>query len=578
MVIVGGGLAAGLIARQLVRQHVDTVVLERGGDHRQGAEGRIPTQRDELRWDVRSGLIQDAANETYTLRRSGTEQSRPMRRLSAFLPGTGVGGAGSHWGGQTWRWAGYNLALRSRLEQRYGRAAIPADMPLQDWGVTYDELEPYHDLFEKLFGISGKAGNLRGKIQPGGNPFESPRANEYPQPPLEITEAGVIFKAAVEREFGYRPFPSPAANSPGAYVNPDGMRLGACQYCGHCERFICEANAKGAPDVLLYPWLEQQPGFELRPRCHVTGLDHDRRTGRVLGVRYLDLVTGEETFQPAGAVVLAAFTMTNTRLLLAGGLGRPYSPETGEGVVGKNFCYQANSGLNLFFRERWMNPFLAAGGTGTIIDEYNDDNFDHTGLGFLGGGYIGVNVSSGRPINQRRVPPGTPRWGTAWKQANADWYAHSCSIGAQGSCYPHRENYLDLDPDYTDAFGQPLLRMNFDFRENERRVSAFCTDQALKIARAMGATLLGPAVPRAAPFDTRVYQGSHVTGGTIMGVEPATSVVSPRLQHWDAENLFVAGASVFAHNAGHNPTGPVAALALRLGDDLVRYVAKPARL
>jgi gluconate 2-dehydrogenase alpha chain len=444
--------------------------------------------------------------------------------------------------------------------------------------VTYDELEPYHDLFEKLFGISGKAGNLRGKIQPGGNPFESPRANEYPQPPLEITEAGVIFKAAVEREFGYRPFPSPAANSPGAYVNPDGMRLGACQYCGHCERFICEANAKGAPDVLLYPWLEQQPGFELRPRCHVTGLDHDRRTGRVLGVRYLDLVTGEETFQPAGAVVLAAFTMTNTRLLLAGGLGRPYSPETGEGVVGKNFCYQANSGLNLFFRERWMNPFLAAGGTGTIIDEYNDDNFDHTGLGFLGGGYIGVNVSSGRPINQRRVPPGTPRWGTAWKQANADWYAHSCSIGAQGSCYPHRENYLDLDPDYTDAFGQPLLRMNFDFRENERRVSAFCTDQALKIARAMGATLLGPAVPRAAPFDTRVYQGSHVTGGTIMGVEPATSVVSPRLQHWDAENLFVAGASVFAHNAGHNPTGPVAALALRLGDDLVRYVAKPARL
>src|ERR1035437_1853860 len=108
VVIVGGGLAAGLIARQLVRQHVDTVVLERGGDHRQGAEGRIPTQRDELRWDVRSGLIQDAANETYTLRRSGTEQSRPMRRLSAFLPRTGGGGAGRHRGGRAWRRGGPN--------------------------------------------------------------------------------------------------------------------------------------------------------------------------------------------------------------------------------------------------------------------------------------------------------------------------------------------------------------------------------------------------------------------------------------------------------------------------------------
>jgi gluconate 2-dehydrogenase alpha chain len=63
-----------------------------------------------------------------------------------------------------------------------------------------------------------------------------------------------------------------------------------------------------------------------------------------------------------------------------------------------------------------------------------------------------------------------------------------------------------------------------------------------------------------------------------MGADRSTSVVSPRLQHWDVENLFVVGASVFPHNAGHNPTGPVAALALRLGDDLARYAAKPGRL
>lgn len=578
VVIVGGGIAGGLVARQLVRRKIDTVILERGADLRNGPEGRIPTQRDELRWDIRTGLMQDAATETYTFRRSRTELSQPMRRLTAFLPGTGVGGSANHWGGQTWRWADYNMALRSRLENRYGRGAIPADMPLRDWGVTYDELEPYHDLFEKLFGISGQAGNLRGKILPGGNPFEAPRQNEYPQPPLEITEAGMIFKATVEKEFGCRPFPSPAANSPGAYLNPDGMRLGACQYCGHCERFICEANAKGTPEVLLYPWLEQQPNFELRSRCHVRGLDYDRATGTVRGVRYVDLVTGEEIYQPAGAVVLAAFTMTNTRLLLSGGIGRPYDAATGEGVVGRNFCYQANSGISIFMRDRWINPFLGAGCTGTIIDEFNDDNFDHTGLGFLGGGYIGVNVASGRPINTRRLPPGTPRWGAAWKRANAEWYAHAFAIGAQGSCYPHRENYLDLDPDYADAFGEPLLRMNFDFRENERKVSAFCTDKMLTIARAMGATVVGPAIPRTSPFDSRLYQGSHITGGTIMGADPSTSVVSPRLQHWDAGNLFIAGASVFAHNAGHNPTGPVAALALRLGDDLARYVAKPGRL
>ena len=577
-VVVGGGLSGGLVARQLARRGLPVLVLERGGERHQGGESRLPSQRDELRWAVRGGLMQDAAVETYTLRRSRNEPSRPLRRLQVFLPGTGVGGAATHWNGQSFRWNDYNFALRTRLEQRYGRGAISDDMPLQDWGVAHDELEPSYDLFEKLFGVAGKAGNLRGVIQPGGNPFEAPRQNEFPQPPLEITEAGALFKQTVEREFGYRPFPSPAANSPAPYVNPDGMRLGACQYCGHCDRFACEANAKGTPDVLLFPWLSRQPGFELRSHCHVLGLDFDRSAGRIRAVRYLDLQTGEEVLQPCQTAVLAGFTLTNARLLLAGGIGRPYDPASGTGVVGKNFCYQASAGIPLFFRDRWLNPFLGAGASVTVMDEFNDDNFDHAGLGFHGGGFVAAGTSSGRPIMSRRLPPGTPRWGTAWKQANADWYAHHMAVGVQGSCYPHRENFLDLDPDYADAFGQPLVRMNFDFRGNEQRMMDFMAAKALRIAQAMGATVVGGVSRPGAAFETRFYNGTHVTGGTIMGPDPATSVVSPRLQHWDAENLFVVGASVFAHNSGHSPTVLVGALALRLGDDLARYFARPGRL
>ena len=96
---------------------------------------------------------------------------------------------------------------------------------------------------------------------PGGNPFEAPRRDDYPQPPLEPTEAGLIFKAACEK-LGYKPFIAPSGNSSGAYTNPDGMRLGACQYCGHCEKFICEAQAKATPETLLYPVLFARPSFE----------------------------------------------------------------------------------------------------------------------------------------------------------------------------------------------------------------------------------------------------------------------------------------------------------------------------
>jgi gluconate 2-dehydrogenase alpha chain len=577
VVIVGGGLCAGLLARQLTAQSIDVVVLERGIDHTGGAAARLPSQRDELRWSQRQGLIQNWQRETYTLRHSRLEESLPVRSMEAFLPGEGVGGAASHWNGHLWRWSEYDCTLRARHESRYGKAAIPKDMPLQDWGTTYAELEPYHDLFEKLFGLSGKAGNIGGVKQAGGNPFEAPRRDEYPQRPLEITEAGIIFKEASE-SLGYKPFPTPAGNSSGAYVNPDGQRLGACQYCGHCERYVCEAHAKATPDFLLYPMLVKRKGFELRTHAQVLSVDYDRHAKRALGVRYLDLNSGEEYQQPADIVVLAAFTMTNTRLLLLSNIGAHYDPTTRRGVVGKNFCYQTNAGVSVFFRDRWINPFLAAGSTVTTIDEYNNDNFDHTGLSFLGGANIRTGVTGGHPIRGRGTPAGTPRWGTAWKKANADWYAHSFAVGAQGSCYPHVENFLDLDPEYTDIYGKPLLRMTFDFRENETKMSSWIAEKVGQICKTMSPDIMGSVAGRKAPFDTRAYQSTHITGGTIMGADPGSSVVSPRLQHWDAENLFVVGASVYPHNSGYNPTGPLAALALRLGDDLVRYNSKPGKL
>lgn len=577
VVIVGGGLTAGLVARQLTAKGIDTLVLERGVDPTDGAASKVPSQRDELRWHTHQGLIQNWATETYTLRHSRDKESAPVRSMKAFLPGEGVGGAANHWNGVTWRWSEYDPQLRTHHETRYGKQAIPADMPLQDWGVSYAQMEPYHDQFEKLFGISGKAGNIHGAKQPGGNPFEAPRRDEYPQKPLEMLEAGVMFKVAAE-SLGYHPFPTPAANSSASYTNPDGMALGPCQYCGHCARFLCEANAKAAPNTLLYPLLRRRKGFELRENAQVLSLVYDQQGKRVRGVRYLDLVRGEEYEQPADVVVLAAFTMSNTRLLLLSGIGMPYDPARNVGVVGKNFCYQTNSGVSVFFKDRWINPFMAAGASGMVIDDFNNDNFDHSGLGFLGGASIDAAFSNGHPIASRITPDGTPAWGTVWKKANADWYAHAFSVNAQGSCYPHRENFLDLDRDYTDAYGQPLLRMTFDFRDNEAKMSEWLTRKVATVAKAMSPDIVGTVSGRKGPFDSRVYQSTHVTGGTPMGADPKTSVVSPHLQHWDASNLFVVGASLFPHNAGYNPTGPLAALALRLGDDLIRYSEHPRRL
>merc|ERR1712000_591322 len=112
---------------------------------------------------------------TVTVRHNSKQTAVPYRHLGSFLPGDGVGGAGSHWNGHSWRPQAQELRLRSYVEENFGKKIIPDDMTIQDFGVSYDDLEPHFDFFEKIMGVSGKAGNLNGEIQKGGNPFEAPR-------------------------------------------------------------------------------------------------------------------------------------------------------------------------------------------------------------------------------------------------------------------------------------------------------------------------------------------------------------------------------------------------------------------
>ncbi len=124
----------------------------------------------------------------------------------------------------------------------------------------------------------------------------------------------------------------------------------------------------------------------------------------------------------------------------------------------------------------------------------------------------------------------------------------------------HRTNYLDLDPTYRDVYGRPLMRMTFDFNDNEHRMSDYLTDRAADIAKAMHAKEIH-AKKRTGHYSIVPYQTTHNTGGAIMGSDPKSSAVNRYLQSWDVPNLFVMGACAFPQNAGYNPTGTVGALA-----------------
>jgi gluconate 2-dehydrogenase alpha chain len=560
-VIIGFGWTGSIMAKTLTEAGLNVVALERGPLRDTNPDFQYPRIVDELRHGVRGELWQPLAKETVTIRHKIEDTAAPYRQYGSFVLGNGVGGAGVHWNGQHWRASPEDLRFRSHIEERYGKKFIPSDMTIQDYPVSFEELEPHFDHFEKVCGVSGTAGNLHGKLQVGGNPFEGARSDEYPTPPLPPIYSAQLFANAAA-QLGYKPFPLPAANSSVAYTNPYGVRLGPCNLCGFCERFGCFLYSKAAPQTTILPVILQRSNLEVRANSYVTRILLDKSGTRATGVRYID-ESGAEIEQPASLVILSAFQLHNVRLLLMSGIGKPYDPKTGTGVVGKNYAYQMITATLAFFDEEVaINPFIGAGAAGQrVVDEFSSDHFDHAKHGFIGGSLLQTGGTGGRPIAQLYLPPDIPRWGKQWKAAAKKHYLHTAAYETQGSVMSYRDRYLDLDPTYRDSHGLPLLRMTFDWHENEYKLAEFSSARLAEIVRATNpkrqvSILMKPGQP----YDTRFYQSTHMTGGAIMGSNPSNSVINRYSQSWDVPNLFVFGASAFPQNISYNPTGLLAGL------------------
>jgi gluconate 2-dehydrogenase alpha chain len=257
--------------------------------------------------------------------------------------------------------------------------------------------------------------------------------------------------------------------------------------------------------------------------------------------------------------VLSAYALGNARLMLLSGIGRPYDPETGEGVIGRNYALNTQA----FFADRKFENYVGSGAGGTVISEFNCDNFDHEGLGFLGGGIIFALTGGVGPLAGLTVPDGVPAWGRGWKRELGRWYDRGVPITAHGVGMPYRAHYVDLDPTYRDAWGDPLLRMTFDWGPNEQALYRFLRDRTEELVREMDPDRVASAPAELGRFDARAYMSTHNTGGAIMGAEPATSAVDPWLCSWDLDNLWVVGGSALPQAPGVGPTGTICALAYR---------------
>ena len=550
--MVGLGAVGGVAALPLARAGLRVVGLEAGGWL--NPDDFAP---DELRNNVRGWpqAVQKANREVPTHRPSASAPYSPRPAIHPMM--NAVGGTSLHYWAQSWRLNPWDFKVVSETTRRYGASRIPRGSTVEDWPFGLDELEPYYELVENEIGVSGKAGNLNGKIDPGGNIFEGSRKHEYPMPALRGT-GFTDMMAGAARTLGWHPFPGPAAINSRTYQNRAG-----CAYHGYCNRGGCHVKAKGSTAVTTIPKAQETGRLEVVTQATTTAINVDAN-GRVSGVTYLK--DGTEYFQPADVVLLAAYVYENVRLLLLSkSRAFPNGLSNNHEQVGRHY-FSHNQGATvtaLFPRD--INNWYGLPAQGVAVDNWADDNFDHSALDFIGGGNLWV-YSDRRPIGAANMTTfgRAPRWGSEWKafiKQSADRWN---TAYLQKTTLPYEDNYLDLDPTIKDPLGFPVCRITADYKDNERKVAAFIQDKMVEWFTAAGAI-----ATEKGPIGT-MGPATHAYGGTRMGDNPDSNVVNRWGFSHEVPNLGILGASVMGTSGARNPTLTAQALAWRTADHLAK--------
>jgi gluconate 2-dehydrogenase alpha chain len=211
-----------------------------------------------------------------------------------------------------------------------------------------------------------------------------------------------------------------------------------------------------------------------------------------------------------------------------------------------------------------INRWYGMPAQGVAVDNWADDNFDHTRMGFIGGGNIHIPMelnaieASGMPTFGQ-----VPRWGSKWKafvKLNASRWGYAYT---QISTLPYKDNFLDLDPAVKDPLGYPVCRVTVSMKENERRAMSFIQEKTEQWFREAGAIEVLKTPISIDPVTTHAY------GGTRMGGDSETNVVDRWGFSHEAPNLGILGASVMGTSGARNPTLTAQALAWRTAEHLV---------
>ena len=532
-VVVGAGAGGGVVAKELSTAGLSVVLFERGDwvsfeDH---DNDELLSQRTTVLGNA-FGPDDDRYRRVLVSEDGSTGIVYPSNGAYSNVAAC-VGSGTVSYGAMAWRY----MAEDFRMKSTYGPVG---GSTLEDWPVSYDDLEHCYEKAEWEIGVAGDSSL---------NPFAAPRKKPYPMPPFSYNREASMLESAMKR-MGLHPFPIPMLRNSVPYAGRP-----ACARRRTCCGFACPVNAKCGTHNTVIPAALSTGNCELRTRCVVGGLIIDA-SGRITGVEYFD---GDNTKQEQTAdIIVVAASATETPRLLLNSTSKHFPSGVGNRYdwVGRNLQGHAYTGAFGLFEEDIFDD-VGPGATLAVSD------FSHHNPGIVGGGILANEFTRLPYLFSNIRPPGSPMWGEEHKEFQRKYFRRNIQVVGPIQEMPFFDSRVQVDPSVRDSWGIPVVRLSGRRHPKDAEGCEFLSGKAEMILKEAGASRTWRHVP-----GSGLSGGQHQAGTCRMGDDPHTSVTDRFGRVHDTPNVFVSDASLHVTNGGFNPALTIMALGYRVGEHI----------
>ena len=539
-IVVGSGISGGWAAKELCEKGLKVLVLERG---RNVTHPNYPTATKGF-WEFphRLNLSQEdkkrnfVQSRHYSFREDNkhfyiNDQENPYVESKRFdwIRGDIVGGRSLLWARACYRWS--DLYFEANLRDGHG----------VDWPIRYRDIAPWYDYVESFIGVSGNKDGI--PTLPDGKYL----------PPFEMNCVEKFFKEKIESKYSDRK----VIMGRTANLTKPVQGRGQCQARDLCHRG-CPFGAYFSTNASTMPAAFATGNLTVRPHSLVNKVIYDEQKQKATGIEIVDTETKKTEEFYARLIFLNASTVATAFILLNSTSSRfPNGLGNGSDQVGRNLM-DHHKGLSITADVDGFEDTYYYGRRPTPIYIPRFRNVNKNDAAFLRGYHFGGSASRGRGASNEGI-------GVALKEAMTEAGPWQFGLYAFGECLPYSDNRITLDHDQKDQWGRPLIKVDCEFKENEKAMHEDMAVTGKEILEAAGFKNVNVAGSISFPGNA-----NHEMGIARMGNDPKTSVLNKFNQMHEVPNIFITDGSCMTSGECLNPSLTYMALTARACDHAVK--------